>query len=66
VDETRISQLDSFLSLAEVADTLGLSQRMVRMIPPAELPYWQRGFKGRRKYHPLDLLRYVERYTKRT
>lgn len=55
-----------FLSLAEVADRLRMSQRLVRSIPPSELPYWQRGFKGRRRYHSLDLARYIERYTKRT
>jgi hypothetical protein len=54
------------LSLAEVADLLQLSQRLVRSIPPAELPYMQRSWKGRRRYHPLDLVRYVERNTIRT
>lgn len=54
------------LSLVEVAELLQLSTRLVRSIPADELPYMQRGWKGRRRYQPLDLIRYVERNTKRT
>ena len=43
-----------------------MSHRMVRMIPPADLPYFTRGWKGRRRYHPLDVVRYIEKNTRRT
>jgi hypothetical protein len=59
-----------FLRLEEVADYLRMSHRMIRMIPADELPYFQQtgrtGRKGHRKYHRLDIVRYVERQTVRT
>jgi excisionase family DNA binding protein len=56
-----------FLTVEEVASYLRISQRMIRMIPAAELPYFRNpGRNSHRKYHRIDVNRYIKRQTVRT
>jgi hypothetical protein len=53
------------LSTGEVAARLDCSNRRVRTIPPAELPYLVLADRGVRRYLPADVDLYLRRRTVR-
>jgi hypothetical protein len=54
-----------YLSARDVARRLGVTERRVRLIPPAELPYIALTVGGWRRYSLEDLERYLARRTVR-
>jgi hypothetical protein len=54
------------LNASDVARLLAVSERRVREIPAAELPYVALTEHGRRRYVESDVLAYLERRTVRT
>ena len=49
---------ESYLSVGDVQERLGLSREKVEALPPALLPYTDLGLRTRslRRYHPADVL----------
>jgi hypothetical protein len=50
-----------WLTSSQTAALLGVDRSTVKRLAPTELPYFQHGDRGWRKYRRTDVLAYLER-----